>query len=90
MGRIGRALLPSVLGALWSCPEERTGVDNHRKTVQLPLLVEMVSQPDAISALVSSPRREGTRIFSDGEREIRARRKAQELALEFCGGGHRF
>ena len=47
-------------------------------------LVELVTAPDVLSALVSSPKREGMRIFSDLEREVIARRKAQELALEFA------
>ena len=37
-----------------------------------------------IAALVASPRRQGTRIFSNAERKVTARVKAQDLALEFA------
>ena len=47
-------------------------------------LVELISTLGSISALVWSPKRERTRIFSDCEREITARRRAQELALDFA------
>jgi hypothetical protein len=37
-----------------------------------------------IAALVTSPRRQGARIFSNAEREVIARVKAQDLALGFA------
>lgn len=63
--------------------EEDVSITTTRRGDDL-YLVELVTAPDVLSALVSSPKREGMRIFSDVEREVIARRKAQELALEFA------
>ena len=71
---------------LWSCRrtlEEHVSITTTRRLDDL-YLVELVTSPDVLSAVVSSPRREGMRIFTDVEREVIARRKAQELALEFA------
>ena len=52
-------------------------------------LVELVTSPDVLSALVSSPRREGMRIFTDVEREVIARAQGTRIGPRVCGGHYR-
>jgi hypothetical protein len=69
--------------ACWKACEEDVSIITTRRQDDL-YLVQLLSATGNISALVGSPRSEGRRIFSDAEREVIARRKAQELALEFA------
>jgi hypothetical protein len=47
-------------------------------------VIEMTADGISLSIQVSVPKRQGARIFSDAEREKIARRKAQDMALDFA------